>query len=118
MATENADTAVTDITETAAETAKGKLDKLTHDLKDQAEKAVGKAKDAAKEAYDKAATRARDLADQAPEQLRAARERAAKVAEEGTAKVRQTVQEQPLATLGAGIALGFVVGWLLSGRKR
>ena len=40
------------------------------------------------------------------------------MAEEGTAKVRTTVQEQPLAALGAGIALGFVVGWLLSGRKK
>ena len=46
------------------------------------------------------------------------REKPPKKAEEGTAKVRTTVQEQPLAALGAGIALGFVVGWLLSGRKK
>ena len=85
------------------ETAASKIEKLKGDLKDQADKAIGKAK---------------ELADAAPEKAREVKERAQKVAEEGTAKVRTTVQEQPLAALGAGIALGFVVGWLLSGRKK
>jgi ElaB/YqjD/DUF883 family membrane-anchored ribosome-binding protein len=109
----------------AVETAEGKLDKITHDLKEQADKAIGKAKDAATAAkdaataaYDKAAAKARELADAAPDKAREVKERAQKVAEEGTAKVRTTVQEQPLAALGAGIALGFVVGWLISGRKK
>jgi ElaB/YqjD/DUF883 family membrane-anchored ribosome-binding protein len=110
--------AVTDSVTDAAEAATGKLEKLKGDLKDQADKAIGKAKDAANAAYDKAAAKARELADAAPEKAREVKERAQKVAEEGTAKVRTTVQEQPLAALGAGIALGFVVGWLLSGRKK
>lgn len=110
------ETAIT-TTETA-EAAAGKLDKIKADLKDQADKAIGKAKDAATAAYDKAAAKAKELADAAPEKAREVKERAQKVAEDGTAKVRQTVQEQPLAALGAGIALGFVVGWLLSGRRK
>ncbi|MCM0033552.1 DUF883 family protein [Sandarakinorhabdus limnophila] len=100
------------------ETAASKIEKLKGDLKDQADKAIGKAKETASAAYDKAAAKARELADAAPEKAREVKERAQKVAEEGTAKVRTTVQEQPLAALGAGIALGFVVGWLLSGRKK
>lgn len=97
--------------------AAGKLDKLKVDLKDQADKAIHAARDAATAAYDKAAAKARELADAAPEKAREVKERAQKVAEEGTAKVRQTVQDQPLAALGAGIALGFVVGWLINSRK-
>jgi ElaB/YqjD/DUF883 family membrane-anchored ribosome-binding protein len=118
------DATMTDTPETlptvtdAADAAASKLEKLKGDLKDQAAKATAKAKDAATAAYDKAAAKARELADAAPEKAREVRERAQKVAEEGTAKVRTTVQEQPLAALGAGIALGFVVGWLLSGRKK
>jgi ElaB/YqjD/DUF883 family membrane-anchored ribosome-binding protein len=100
------------------ETAASKIEKLKGDLKDQADKAIGKAKETASAAYDKAAAKARELADAAPEKAREVKERAQKVAEEGTAKVRTTVQEQPLAALGAGIALGLVVGWLLSGRKK
>jgi ElaB/YqjD/DUF883 family membrane-anchored ribosome-binding protein len=98
--------------------AGGRLDKLKHDLKDQADKAAARAREAATAAYDKAAAKARELADAAPEKAREVKERAQKVAEEGTAKVRQTVQEQPLAALGAGIALGFVVGWLINSRRR
>lgn len=102
----------------AVETAAGKIEKLKGDLKDQADKAIGKAKDAATAAYDKAAAKARELADAAPDKAREVKERAQKVTEEGAAKVRTTVQEQPLAALGAGIALGFVVGWLLNGRNK
>lgn len=108
----------TAITTTETEAAAGKLDKIKADLKDQADKAIGKAKDAATAAYDKAAAKAKELAEVAPEKAREVKERAQKVAEDGTAKVRTTVQEQPLAALGAGIALGFVVGWLLSGRRK
>jgi len=104
----------TDAAAETAEAAAGKLDRL----KAEADKAIGKAKDAATAAYDKAAAKAKELTDAAPEKAREVKERAQKVAEDGTAKVRTTVQEQPLAALGAGIALGFVVGWLLSGRKK
>lgn len=98
--------------------AAGKVAKLKEDLKGQADRAMGKAREVAGNAYDKAAAKARELADAAPEKARVARERAQELTEQGTAKVRATVQEQPLAALGAGIALGFVVGWLISGRNR
>ncbi len=109
-ASDAANTAANDLTETAA----GRIDRL----KAEADRAIGKAKDAATAAYDKAAAKAKELADAAPEKAREVKERAQKVAEDGTAKVRTTVQEQPLAALGAGIALGFVVGWLLNGRRK
>ena len=108
-ATDAAADAANDITESAV----GRMERL----RAEADKAIGKAKDAANAAYDKAASKARELADAAPDKAREVKERAQKVAEDGTAKVRTTVQEQPLAALGAGIALGFVVGWLLNGRK-
>ena len=109
-----------DTTPTAAtgESLANGMSKMKTDLKDQADKAIGRAKESASAAYDKAAVKARELADMAPDKAREVKERAQKVAEEGTAKVRATVQEQPLAALGAGIALGFVVGWLISGRSK
>ena len=84
------------------------------ELREKAEDVIHKARDAA----DKAAGRAREWADAAPEQLKAARERAQKAYEETAPKVRQVVQEQPIAVLAGGIALGFVVGWLLGGKLR
>ena len=101
-----------------AETAVSKMNQLKGDLKGQADRAMEKAREVASTAYDKAAAKAKELADSAPEKARMAKERAQQVAEQGTAKVRTTVQEQPLAALGAGIALGFVVGWLLNGRSK
>lgn len=83
------------------------------ELKGKAEQVIGKAKDA----YGRATETVKDWADKAPEVTQQAREQAARLAEEGGARVRQTVQEQPVAVLAGGIALGFVVGWLLSGRK-
>lgn len=83
------------------------------ELKGKAEQALGKGK----ELYEKASETVREYADKAPEQVREAREKAARAAEEATAKARQAVQEQPIAVLAGGIALGFVVGWLVSGRK-
>jgi len=92
---------------------KMQADGKIHELKGKAEQAYGKAKDV----YDKASEKAKEWAEHAPEAAREAREKAARLAEESTARVRQTVQEQPVAVLAGGIALGFVIGWLLSGRK-
>ena len=83
------------------------------ELKGKAQQVLGDAKDV----YEKASGKVKEWADKAPETAREARERAQRLADESTAKVRQTVQEQPVAVLAGGIALGFVVGWLLSGRK-
>lgn len=93
--------------------ARGNVEKLKGDFREQTDKA----KEAAREALDKTRKVAKEWADQAPEQARVARERAQKLAEEGGAKVRAAVQEQPFAVLGAGVALGFLVGWMMSGRK-
>lgn len=98
-----------DATGDAKTQAEGKL----NELKGKAEQAFGKAKDA----YAQASERAKEWSEHAPEQLREARERAQKLADEGAARARQAVQEQPLAVLAGGIALGFVVGWLVSGRR-
>ena len=89
--------------------AQGKVD----ELKGKAQDALGQAKDA----YGKARETVQDWADKAPEQVRQAREKAAQYADEATAKVKATVQDQPVAVLAGGIALGFVFGWLLSGRR-
>ncbi|KPF64328.1 hypothetical protein IP88_13745 [alpha proteobacterium AAP81b] len=89
--------------------AEGKL----HELKGKAEEVYGKAK----EAFTEASEKAKEWAEKAPETVREARERAQRLADEGSARARQAVQEQPLAVLAGGIALGFVVGWLFSGRR-
>ncbi len=83
------------------------------ELKGKAQQVVGDAK----AMYEKASDTVRGYADKAPEQVREAREKASQLAEDATAKARAAVQEQPVAVLAGGIALGFVVGWLLSGRK-
>jgi uncharacterized protein YjbJ (UPF0337 family) len=83
------------------------------ELKGKAQQVVGDAK----AMYEKASETVREYADKAPEQVREAREKAAQLADEASAKARAAVQEQPVAVLAGGIALGFVVGWLLSGRK-
>ncbi len=89
--------------------AQGKIDELkgkAQDVYGQATEAFGKAKDTVK-----------DWADKAPEQVRQARETATRYAGEAQERVKTTVQEQPIAVLAGGIALGFVFGWLLSGRR-
>lgn len=92
---------------------KMQADGNTTEMKGKAEQVLGKAKDA----YARAGETVKDWADKTPEMTREARERAAQFADESSAKLRQTVQEQPVAVLAGGVALGFVVGWLLSGRK-
>jgi uncharacterized protein YjbJ (UPF0337 family) len=108
----NVQSAVGDIAGDVGTQAEGKI----RELKGKAEEAYGKAKDG----YAKASEKAKEWAEHAPEAAREAREKAQRVAEEAAAKARQTVQEQPLAVLAGGIALGFVVGWLVSsgGRRR
>ncbi len=93
--------------------AKMQADGKIHELKGKAEQAYGRAK----EVYGKASDTVKDWAEKAPETAREARERATKLAEDSQARVKTAVQEQPVAVLAGGIALGFVVGWLLSGRR-
>jgi len=82
--------------------ASGKLDEVKGKVQD----AYGKARDAVK-----------DWADDAPEYVQRARETGRRYAEQGSERVKDAVQEQPVAVLAGGIALGFLVGWLVSGRR-
>ncbi len=92
---------------------KTQVDGKITELKGKAQDAFGKAKDV----YGKASDTVKEWADKAPETAREAREKAQRLAEQSAEKVRTTVQEQPVAVLAGGIALGFVIGWLMSGRK-
>jgi uncharacterized protein YjbJ (UPF0337 family) len=94
----------------ATDDVHAEIDGKVKELKGKAQEVYGKARDA----YDKASGTVKEWADHAPDQVREAREKAAKVAEEAGAKVRHQVQEQPIATLLGGIALGFVVGWIIN----
>ena len=87
------------------------------DSRMQAEGKIDELKGKAQDAYGKAKETVQDWADKAPEQVKMAREKAQQYADQATAKVKTTVQEQPVAVLAGGVALGFLVGWLLSGRK-
>jgi len=89
------------------------IDGKLREIKGKAQEAYGKAR----EVYGKASETVKDWAEHAPETVREAKEKAARAAEEARTKVRSQVQEQPLATLAGGIALGFVIGWLLNSRK-
>jgi uncharacterized protein YjbJ (UPF0337 family) len=89
------------------------VDGKVRELKGKAQEVYGKARDV----YGKASETVKDWAEHAPDTVREAREKAARAAEEASSKVRHQVQEQPLATLLGGVALGFVVGWLINSRK-
>lgn len=67
----------------------------------------GKAQDAYGKAREKVDEWSHD------ERVERAREYAARQADQ----VRQTVQEQPVAVLAGGIALGFLIGFLAAGRR-
>ena len=105
----SAESAIGGVVGDASMQAEGKI----HELKGKAEQAFGKAK----EVYGKASDTVKDWAEKAPETAREARDRAAKLAEQSQVRVKTAVQEQPLAVLAGGVALGFVVGWLLSSRR-
>lgn len=104
--------------------AEGLIGDVTGDTKTQASGKLnelkGKAQDAfgdAKDVYGKAKEKVTEWADHAPESVQRARETASRYAEQGVERAKTVVQEQPVAVLAGGIALGFVLGWLVSGRR-
>lgn len=85
---------------------KGKAQQAFGDAKSKVQDAVGKAKEAVN-----------DWADNAPDYVQKARETGRQYAERGGEAVRTTVQDQPIATLVGGIAVGVLIGWLVSSRR-
>jgi uncharacterized protein YjbJ (UPF0337 family) len=95
--------------------------------KGKAQEVYGKAQDAygkAQDAYGKVRDKAQELADDAPEYVDRAKEagrRAAQTGRDYAAKANETVktqvQEQPVATLLGGVAVGFLLGWLINSRR-
>lgn len=98
-----------DVTGDTKTQVSGKVD----ELKGKAQDAYGKAHDV----IDKAREKVTEWADNAPESVQRARETASRYATQGAEKAKTVVQEQPVAVLAGGVALGFLLGWLVSGRR-
>ena len=97
--------------------AKSAVGNAFGDTKTQAEGALDQAKGKVQDAYGKARDAVKDWADDAPEYVQKAKETGRRYAEQGSEKVKEVVQDQPVAVLAGGIALGFLVGWLAGGRR-
>ena len=90
---------------------------MTGDTKLQAEGTIDELKGKVQDAYGKARDKVSEWADNAPESVQRARDAATRYASEGADRAKAAVQEQPVAVLAGGIALGFLLGWLVSGRR-
>ena len=90
---------------------------VTGDTKTQVSGKIDELKGKAQDAYGKARDKVTEWADNAPESVQRARETAGRYADEGLERAKTVVQEQPVAVLAGGIVLGFVLGWLVSGRR-
>jgi len=97
--------------------AKAKLGETFGDTKTEASGRLDEVKGKVQDAYGKARDAVKDWADDAPEYVQRARDTGRRYAEQGSERVKEVVQEQPVAVLAGGIALGFLVGWLVSGRR-
>jgi len=97
--------------------AEGVVGDVTGDSKTQVSGKIDELKGKAQDAYGKAREKVTEWADNAPESVQRARETAGRYASEGAEKAKAVVQEQPVAVLAGGIALGFLLGWLVSGRR-
>jgi uncharacterized protein YjbJ (UPF0337 family) len=87
------------------------------ETKGKAQEAFGDAKAKVQDAYGKAKDAVNEWADNAPDYVQKARETGREYAEKGGEVVRSTVQDQPIATLVGGIAVGVLIGWLVSSRR-
>jgi len=95
----------------------GAFGDATGDIKTQMSGKIDELKGKAQDAYGKARDKVEEWADNAPESVQRAREAASRYAEQGAEKAKAVVQDQPVAVLAGGIALGFLLGWLVSGRR-
>lgn len=116
MATINNDTVEGTLNEFGGK-AEGFVGDVTGDSKLQADGKIDELKGKVQDAYGKAREKVTEWADHAPESVQRARETAARYAQQGSEKAKAAVQEQPVAVLAGGIALGFLIGWLVSGRR-
>ena len=95
----------------------GAFGDVTGDTKTQASGKIDELKGKAQDVYGKAREKVTEWADNAPESVQRARETAGRYADQGLDRAKAAVQDQPVAVLAGGIALGFVLGWLVSGRR-
>ena len=95
----------------------GAFGDATGDTKTQVSGKVDELKGKAQDAFGKAKDKVSEWADNAPESVQRARETASRYASEGAERAKAAVQDQPVAVLAGGIALGFLIGWLVSGRR-
>ena len=95
----------------------GYVGDLTGDTKMQADGTIDELKGKVQDAYGKAREKVTEWADHAPESVQRARDTASRYASEGAEKAKAVVQDQPVAVIAGGIALGFLLGWLVSGRR-
>lgn len=96
--------------------AQGGVGEAFGDAKTQAEGKIRELRGKAQDAYGKARETIGQKVDEWSEDERV--QRAREAAARGAERVRETVQEQPVAVLAGGIALGFLIGWLASGSSR
>jgi uncharacterized protein YjbJ (UPF0337 family) len=97
--------------------AKTQVSGAFEETKGKAQEAFGEAKAKVQDAYGKAKDAVNDWADNAPDYVQKARETGRQYAEKGGQAVRDTVTEQPVAMLVGGIAVGVLIGWLVSSRR-
>ena len=95
----------------------GAFGDVTGDTKTQVSGKIDELKGKAQDAYGKAREKVTEWADHAPESVQRARETAGRYANEGVERAKTAVQDQPVAVIAGGIALGFILGWLVSGRR-
>ena len=95
----------------------GAFGDATGDTKTQVSGKIDELKGKAQDVYGKARDKVSEWADNAPKPVQRARETASRYASEGVERAKTAVQNQPVAVLAGGIALGFLVGWLVSGRR-
>jgi uncharacterized protein YjbJ (UPF0337 family) len=95
----------------------GRVGDVLGDSKMQAQGKLDEVKGKVEDAYGNARETVKDWADSAPEYVQKARETGRRYAEQGSEKAKELVHEQPVAVLAGGIALGFLMGWLVSGRR-
>ena len=100
-----------------AESLAGKAQEAYGTVREKAHEAYDTAVHKATDAYGKARETVKEWADDAPEYVERARETGRRYATQAGETVKHTVQEQPVATVLGGVAVGFLLGWLINSRR-
>ena len=101
----------------AADSLTGKAQEAYGNVREKAHEAYDSAVHKATDAYGRARETVKEWADDAPEYLDRARESGRRYAAQAGETVKTTVQEQPIATVLGGVAVGFLLGWLINSRR-